>query len=130
MVQLSQPGWMRTLSEVEQAIQGCLNSLDRYEQAFGKAYAEVKDAQPRPTGEDPRLQSLEKVWVERLAKAQHAADEVEVLLNEQQTLWKHWLDSYNHWKASLANLPGGTPEGNHAEDRRDPARRRKVGAIR
>jgi len=44
MVQLNQPGWMRTLAEVEQAIQGCLNSLDRYEKAFGKAYAEVKDA--------------------------------------------------------------------------------------
>ncbi len=124
-------GWMGTLAQVDEAIRGCLDSLDRYEHAFGKTYSEVLEAIP-PTAyaEDPRLQSLEKVWVDRLSQAQRAADEVEVLLNEQQSLWGRWLDSYNLWKQSLERMPGVAPEPSHAEDRRDSARRRKVSPVR
>jgi hypothetical protein len=131
MVEPNQAGWMRTLAQVEEAIQGCLTSLDRYEVAFGKTYAEAKELLPAKHYEsDPRLDSLEKVWVERLTVAQHAADEVELLLNEQQDLWGKWLDSYNLWKQSLERMPGDPPEASHAENRRDTPRRRKVGAVR
>ena len=128
----NQAGWMRTLAQVEEAIQGCLTSLDRYEEAFGKTYAEATELLPARVAyeNDPRLDSLEKVWVERLTVAQYAADEVEVLLNEQQDLWGKWLDSYNLWKESLERMPGDPPEASHAENRRDTPRRRKVGAVR
>ena len=132
MVEPKQAEWLGTLARVEEAIGGCLAKLDRYERAFGHTYAEA--LAPRVAlkdfTNDPRLQSVEHHWAERLSTAQAAADEVELLLNEQQGLWGRWLDSYNGWKASVQRMPGDSPEANHAEIRRDSPGSRKVGSLR
>ena len=93
------PNWNRTVADVEQAVEACLKSLDKYEQAF----AHVLAAQPvtvKPNFE-ARIADSAEHWTSTLKLAQKHADDVEELLAEQQNLWANWQDQYATWRSSL-----------------------------
>lgn len=93
------PGWARTLADVEQAVEHCLATLDRYEQAFDRVLAERQVA-PRPA---PTPSADE--WDAKLKAAAKQADEVDRLLVEQEAVWADWQRRYAAWRRSLEQPP-------------------------
>lgn len=90
----------RTLDEVEQAIEGCLTTLDRYEVKFAQLLAECevpRNARPRFERTLPTLAS-NPGWGERLGAARAGADEVELLLAEQEAVWGRWQEAFSAWR--------------------------------
>lgn len=81
--------WTQTLAEVERSIEGCLESLERYEMAFTRALGErgIQTAQPATA------------WDSKVDESTRTVDEVEQLLAEQDGVW-------NRWRETLASLQG------------------------
>jgi hypothetical protein len=85
----------RKLDEVGQAIEGCLTTLDRYEVKIAQLLAECD--RPRIERAPPSV-AHNPGWGERLAAAQAGADEVELLLAEQEAVWGRWQEAFSAWR--------------------------------
>jgi hypothetical protein len=84
--------WTLTLAEVERSIGDCLESLERYETAFGRVLA--THGTPLATPDDG--------WDDRLARANEAAGDAERLLDEQDGVWQRWRETLAEWKSLTA----------------------------
>jgi hypothetical protein len=90
--------WRQTLSEVEQSINECLETLDRYEAAFAQAIAEVD---PVVTLERLRLPEIAPLHEAKLAEAERTTQDVEDLLKEQDGIWSRWKETLATWHGLL-----------------------------
>lgn len=112
MREIRQAGWNRSLSDVEHAVQACLNALERYEAAFAGVLAEhgatvaTDGSSSAAAISSSCTTALTKLDLEpTLALAQARADDVERLLLEQQAVWEDWSTSYARWRQSLDGMP-------------------------
>ncbi len=117
--------WETSLGAIEVAVRDCLDTLERYEAAFQKTYAEQGGPADALRIHVPH-DGLDEAWDEHLAGADRSADGVEQLLAEQEIVWKRWQELVAAWKQSLEQTPELAPEFAHAILRRDPPRRRAV----
>lgn len=99
MSELREPDWMRTLGEIETAVQNCLAILDRYESTFFVLFANA-DPAARPKPALPPTPPVE-VLSARITVAEREADAVERLLAEQESLWNDWQRRFKDWRQSL-----------------------------
>ena len=101
--------WMRTLDEVDRAVRGCLETLDRYEEKFahllqgtgvptdGRVEGERPAAGPGPARDE---------LAESLTATTETADPIETLLAEQQAAWEQWQRAFAEWRQSLEQRLG------------------------
>lgn len=89
--------WTLTLAEVERSIEDCLESLERYETAFGRVLA--KHGKP--------LLPIDDGWDDKLAGATQAADDVERLLEEQDGVWQRWRETLAEWHDLIDDSDAG-----------------------
>ena len=94
MATVTTPNWRQTLSDVERSIGDCLETLDRYEAAFAKVLSE---AEPVVTLERVALPEFAPLLEAKLHDADRTADDVEKLLQEQESVWTRWKETLAGW---------------------------------
>ena len=96
VIDLPKSGWWQTLAEMEQAIDQCLVTLQKYEDGFRDVL--------RTSAGSTTLLAIPKDddgWNSRLEMARKHANTVEELLSEQESIWTQWKQSYENWRHSL-----------------------------
>ena len=102
------PDWMRTLDEVDEAVRGCLATLDKYEETFAHLLQSAGMPAERPDTADRVAEpdGASDRFTEHLAAAAAAADPIERLLAEQQAAWERWQRAFAAWRESLEQRLG------------------------
>ena len=99
--------WVRTLSDMEKAIDGCLVVLEKYEAKFEKLLRpeSAVSSEDETSIHSRELPKVEDAFADRVEAARAIAEEVERLLVEQEAVWSRWKDAYESWRDQLSRAP-------------------------
>ncbi|HEY2784747.1 MAG TPA: hypothetical protein VGJ05_07190 [Fimbriiglobus sp.] len=90
---MTRENWQEALDEVERGVRDCLSALDRYEAAFDEVLT--------PKQSDAAPETPTERWGQSLSLAGDQASRVELLLDEQEDVWRRWHEALHRWEQSL-----------------------------
>jgi hypothetical protein len=99
---MAKTNWRESVAEMEAGLTACLSALDQYEKQFSDTLNDPARSFPEAVDHVP---TANDGWGERLAIAGERANQVEQLLNEQESIWKKFQLSLNEWRKTLEKGP-------------------------